>query len=346
MRRRKLGSSDLEVSNFALGTMTFGEQNTAAEAAELLDQACAGGVNFIDTAEMYPAPARAETYGDSERFIGAWLRRRGRRDDLVIATKASGPGAYVGWIRDGRSSHTAANLEAAVDASLARLGTDYIDLFQLHWPDRATNFFGQLGFKPAAHEQPFDPAATLAALAALVASGKIRHFGVCNETPWGTQRLVELARANNLPAPVSVQNPYNLLNRTLEVGLSEVLWREQLALIAYSPLAFGMLTGKYLDDAADRGARLNRFSHYKRYRTERARLASSRYVAVARDAGIDPAHMALAWCASKPAVASVIIGATNRTQLAHNLAASELKLPRAVDKAIDAVHEEIPNPCP
>ena len=346
MHRRKLGNSALEVSPFCLGTMTFGEQ-TAADAAYMqLDCALDAGINFIDTAEMYPAPARAESYGNGERLIGQWLVKRRRRDDVVIATKAAGPSAFVPWIRGGHSRHDAANLNAAVDASLARLQTDYIDLYQLHWPDRAANFFGQLGFKPAREETTFSIEQTVSALAQLVADGKVRHVGVCNETAWGAMQFLYAARALGVAEIVSIQNPYNLLNRSCEVGLIEVACREGCSLIGYSPLAFGVLTGKYFDGSAPAGARLKRYRQYKRYTSVRGLEAARRYVEIAHVAGLDPAQMALSWSASKPFVGSVIIGATNLAQLRHNLEALHLDLPRAVDKAIDAVHEEISNPCP
>ncbi len=346
MRRSKLGKSDLQVSSWCLGTMTFGSQTAAPVAFDLLDLALENGINFIDSAEMYPAPALANTYGESERIIGRWLARRGRRDDVVLATKASGPGAFVPWIREGRSNHCAAHLTAAADASLARMGTDYIDLYQLHWPDRAANFFGQLGFKPARQEASFDVEESVAALAALVSSGKVRHVGLCNETAWGTMQFLNAARRLGVAEIVSVQNPFNLLNRSLEVGLAEVTWREGCSVIGYSPLAFGMLTGKYLDNSAAADARLNRHRQYRRYSSKRALAATSRYLAIAREASLDPTHMALAWSASKPYVGSVIIGASDCRQLQHNLLAHDLELSRDVLKAIDAVHEEISNPCP
>lgn len=346
MHRRKLGNSTLEVSLFCLGTMTFGEQIAADAAYMQLDCALDAGINFIDTAEMYPAPARAESYGSSERLIGQWLVKRRHRDDVVIATKAAGPGAFVPWIRAGHSRHDAANLGAAVDASLARLQTDYIDLYQLHWPDRAANFFGQLGFKPAREETAFSIEQTVSALAELVADGKIRHVGVCNETAWGAMQFLYAARALGVAEIVSIQNPYNLLNRSCEVGLVEVACRESCSLIGYSPLAFGMLTGKYFDGSASADARLTRYRQYKRYTGVRGLEAARRYVEIAHLAGLDPAQMALSWSASKPFVGSVIIGASNLAQLRHNLEALHLDLPRAVDKAIDAVHEEISNPCP
>ena len=252
----------------------------------------------------------------------------------------------VPWIRDGRSVHTAENLTRAVDASLVRLKTDYIDLFQLHWPDRAANFFGQLGFKPARNEQAFSIEETLYALDNIVRSGKIRYVGLSNETPWGMMEFLRIAGAQGLPRIASIQNPYNLLNRSFEVGGAEIAHRERLSLLAYSPLGSGTLSGKYLEDRVPADARLTFFGRHDRYSNAAARAATRRYVEIASAAAIDPAHMALAFVASKPFVSSVIIGASSIAQLDHNLKASGLKLPRELLKAIDAVHEEISNPCP
>jgi aryl-alcohol dehydrogenase-like predicted oxidoreductase len=346
MEYRKLGNTDLEVSAFCLGTMTFGEQNNAAAAHAQLDRAIDAGLNLIDTAEMYPVPAREATYGDTERIVGEWMEKRGGRDRVVLATKAAGPGAFVPWIRRGHSVHDAENLTRAVDDSLTRLKTDYIDLFQLHWPDRAANFFGQLGFKPARNEQAFSIEETLHALHGTVQSGKVRYVGLSNETPWGMMEFLRIAGQRGLPRIVSIQNPYNLLNRSFEVGGAEIAHREHVALLAYSPLGFGTLTGKYLDDRAPVDARLTLYRRYDRYSTTAGRQATRRYFGIARAAAIDPAHMALAFIASKPFVTSVIIGATSTAQLKHNLQASRLKLPREVQEAIEAVHEEISNPCP
>lgn len=346
MEYRKLGNTDLEVSAFCLGTMTFGGQNNAAEAHAQLDRARDTGVNLIDTAEIYPVPARAATYGESESIVGDWIAQRGSRDRIVLATKAAGPGAFVPWIRGGRSVHKAENLARAVDASLVRLKTDYIDLFQLHWPDRAANFFGQLGFKPARNEQAFSIEETLHALNDIVRSGKIRCVGLSNETPWGMMEFLRIAGQQGLPRIASIQNPYNLLNRSFEVGGAEIAHREHLGLLAYSPLGFGTLSGKYLEGRTPADARMTLFGRHDRYLNTAARQATRRYVEIASAAAIDPVHMALAFVASKPFVTSVIIGASSTAQLDHNLKASGSELPRELLKAIDAVHEEISNPCP
>ncbi len=347
MEKSRLGNTDTEVSRWALGTMTFGAQNSAAEAHAQLDQAIAAGITLIDTAELYPAPADAASYGECERILGRWLAHCARRHQLVLATKAAGPAAFVPWIRDGQSRHDSANLRAAVDGSLTRLGVDYIDLLQLHWPDRATHFFGQRGFKPALEESAFSIEVTLRALERLIAAGKIRHIGIANETPWGLAEFLRLAAQHGLPRIVTIQNPYNLLNRGFESGLAEIAWREHCGLLAYGPLAGGLLSGKYTDGTASNEARLLRHArHYRQFTSNAAHAASARYVAIAREAALDPAAMALAYVASKPYVTSVIIGATTTAQLASNLRAATLKLPRDVIRAIDAVHEEIPNPCP
>ena len=347
MEKSKLGKTDVEVSRFALGSMTFGAQNSAAEAHAQLDTAIAAGITLLDTAELYPAPANAASYGESERILGQWLARSDQRQQLVIATKVAGPAAFVPWIRGGRSRHDGANLRVAVEGSLTRLGVERIDILQLHWPDRATNFFAQRGFKAPQGESAFSIEASLRALQDLIVAGKIRHLGIANETPWGMSEFLRLAALSDLPRIVAIQNPYNLLNRDFESGLAEIAWREQCGLLAYGPLAGGLLSGKYVDGQASDEARLVRHArHYRQFTAPAAHAASARYVAIARQAGLEPAAMALAFVASKPYVTSVIIGATTAAQLASNLRATTLKLPRDVMRAIDAVHEEIPNPCP
>lgn len=349
METRKLGASDLAVSIAGFGTMTLGAAVAPQLAARLLDVAVDCGVNFIDCAEIYPAPAHAETFGLSESLVGRWLSARGRRDELVIATKVCGPAAYVPWVRDGATTYTDADLGRAVDGSLARLRVERIDLLQLHWPERATNFFGVRGFKPPRDERPFDIDKTLDALGRLVATGKVRAVGVCNETPWGVMRYLATEDAGGgggRPRLAAVQQPYHLLNRAVESGMTEIAWRESLGLLAYSPLANGLLSGKYHDGSARAEDRLNASNHYRRYHGQNVMTATARYLDIAADAGLAGHELALAWLASKPAVASVIIGATNEHQLRSNLAALRKTLPREVEHAIDAVHEENPNPCP
>lgn len=346
MRYRQLGDTGLAVSELGLGTMMFGEQNTAAEAHRLLDIALEAGVNFIDTAEMYPVPPRAETCGLSESIVGDWLARRGRRDDVVLATKATGPGVHVAHLRGGESRHTARDLAHALDGSLRRLGTDYIDLYQLHWPARPTNTFGQLGYKPAQSEPPTNLEETLTALGRFVAAGKVRCIGVSNETPWGLMACLALAADGSLPRLASIQNPYNLLNRTFEIGLAEIADRERVGLIAHSPLAFGVLSGKYAHGARPAGARMSRYDRFVRYTSARGLAASERYVELAREFGIDPAIMAISFILSRRYVTSVLLGASSEAQLQHNLAAIHTPLSKPLLKAIDNFHAQSPNPCP
>lgn len=346
MRYGPLGDSGIEVSRICLGTMTFGEQNTEAEAHAQLDAAVAAGVNFIDTAEMYPVPPRAETYGLTERCIGSWLRARGGRDRVVLATKVMGPSDDLRYVRDGATRLDRRNIEAALDASLRRLGSDYVDLYQLHWPDRKANRFGQLGYHHDPEDDPVPLAETLEALGALVAAGKVRCVGVSNETPWGVMHLLHLAERRGLPRIVSIQNPYSLLNRSFEIGLAEIAHRERVGLLAYSPLGFGVLSGKYLDGQRPAGARLTRFQRFQRYTREIAQAPIRAYAALARRHGLDPAQMALAYVNSRPFLTSTIIGATSLEQLAANLASIEIELPADLVAEIDAIHTTQPNPCP
>jgi aryl-alcohol dehydrogenase-like predicted oxidoreductase len=344
---RRLGRTDLRVSVIGLGTMTWGEQNTEAEAHAQLDAAVEAGVNLIDTAEMYPVPPRAETQGRTEACIGSWLRSRGTRDRVVVATKATGPtDGSMSWIRGGRSRFDRAGLQGALEGSLRRLQTDHVDLYQLHWPERSTNYFGRLGYAPAP-EAPWTPfEETLGVLADLVAAGKVRHVGLSNETPWGVMRCLALAERLGLPRVASVQNPYSLLNRTFEVGLAEVAHREDVGLLAYSPLGFGVLSGKYLDGTPPHGSRLALYPHYDRYSKAQAEQATRRYVELARGHGLDPAQMALAFVSSRPFLTSTIIGATRLEQLRADLASAAVTLSAEVLAGIEALHAEHPNPAP
>jgi aryl-alcohol dehydrogenase-like predicted oxidoreductase len=346
MHYRRLGQTDLKVSELALGTMTFGEQNTESEAHSQLDLAIDAGINFIDTAEMYPVPPIEQTSGLSETYVGTWLKRHGRRNDVVLATKATGPSVHLPHIRNGKSRHTASHLNEALHGSLARLQTDFIDLYQLHWPDRPTNTFGQLGYKPAQSEQLPQIESTLRALADFITAGKVRHIGLSNETPWGLMSFLSAAERCGLPRIVSIQNPYNLLNRAFEVGLAEIADREQAGLLAYSPLGFGTLTGKYANGERPKGARISRYDRFVRYTKERGVAATAQYVELAHQFGIYPAQMAISFILSKRYVTSAIIGATNDQQLRHNLASVEVPLSKGLLKAIDKIHAQIPNPCP
>jgi aryl-alcohol dehydrogenase-like predicted oxidoreductase len=326
--------------------MTFGEQNSEADAHAQLDRALAAGINFIDTAEMYPVPPRAETIGRTEAYIGTWLASRECRDRVVLASKVAGPGAWLPHLRGGKARLDRANIVTALDGSLKRLQTDWIDLYQLHWPDRETNFFGKLGYSPAEDAHSIPLLETLEVLADQVQAGKIRHIGVSNETPWGLMRFLALAQQHGLPRMVSIQNPYSLLNRTFEVGLAEVAVREDCGLLAYSPLGFGVLSGKYLNGARPAGARVTLFERFNRYSNPQAERATSEYVALARRHGLDPAQMALAWVTSRPFVTSNIIGATTPEQLETNLASVDLTLSDEVIAEIEAIHTRQPNPAP
>ncbi|MDT8383505.1 MAG: NADP(H)-dependent aldo-keto reductase [Gammaproteobacteria bacterium] len=345
MEYRKLGRTDIEVSAICLGSMTWGEQNTEAEAHAQLDAALAAGVNFIDTAEMYPVPPRAETYTLTEQYIGRWLSRRGRRDEVVLASKVAGRADWLEYMRDGQVCLDRANIEQALHGSLTRLQTDYLDLYQLHWPDRNTNYFGQLGYRHAPdHSVPIEE--TLRVLADLVQAGKIRQVGLSNETPWGTMEFLRLSEQYDLPRMVSVQNPYSLLNRSFEVGMAEVAHREDCGLLAYSPLGFGVLSGKYLHGQRPATARITLYERFTRYSNPQVEAATEAYVALAREHGLDPAQMALAYVTSRPFVTSTIIGATSLEQLQSNLASRDLSLSDALLAGIEAIHQRHPNPAP
>ncbi len=345
MQYRNLGASDLNVSEICLGTMTFGNQNSEAEAHQQLDYAVAHGINFIDTAEMYPVPTTAERYGQSEVLLGTWLVRQAR-DKVIVATKATGQGRSMDWIRNGQLAFDRTGLHAAVDASLKRLQTDHIDLYQLHWPERNTPIFGKYQFDPAL-ERSFTPLReTLAVLADLVRAGKLRYIGLSNETPWGVMQFLRLAEEHGLPRIASVQNSYHLLNRSWENGLAEVGYRENIALVSYSPLAFGYLTGKYLDNPAAHG-RVTLFPGFNfRYTKPNVPAALTAYADLARKNGMTPAQLALAFVYSRWFVTSAIIGATTVVQLQENIGALEVKLSDDVLKAVEEIHLRYTNPAP
>ncbi|QID18709.1 NADP(H)-dependent aldo-keto reductase [Nitrogeniibacter mangrovi] len=345
MQYRRLGTSELVVSHVCLGTMTFGQQNTEAEGHAQLDAAFAAGVNFVDVAEMYPVPTRADTYGATERIVGTWLRRQ-PRDKVILATKIAGPGRALGWIRGGPRAMDASNLREALDGSLKRLQTDYVDLYQLHWPERNQPMFGQTGFDPSAERECTPIRDQLEALAGLVRAGKIRYVGLSNEHPWGVMRFVQLAREHDLPVVVSIQNAYNLLNRVFEYGLSEVCYRENVGLLAYSPLAFGHLSGKYLDQP-DAAGRLTLFPHFgQRYEKPAVAAAVAEYAALARAHGLTPTQLALAFVYGRWFVTSTIIGATSLAQLQENLDCADMGMTEALEDAIAEVHARHTNPAP
>jgi aryl-alcohol dehydrogenase-like predicted oxidoreductase len=347
MEYRQLGNTDLDVSVICLGTMTWGEQNTQAEAFAQMDYALGQGVNFFDTAELYSIPPNAATYGSTETIIGNWFKQSGRRNDVILASKIAGPGeGWIDHIRDGRTRFDKKNIRQAVDASLKRLQTDYIDLYQLHWPERKTNFFGRLGYEYQ-EQDDFTPfAETLAALEEQVEAGKIRHVGLSNETAWGVMKYLAVAEHQGLPRVVSVQNPYSLLNRSYEVGLAEIAHRERVGLLAYSPLGFGVLSGKYLDGARPEGARISKWPDYSRYMNAEAVAATEAYAQLARQHDLSPAQLALAYVNQRPFLTANIIGATTMVQLEENIASVRVRLADEVLEAIEAIHKRYTYPSP
>ena len=344
MEYRTLGGSDLKISALSLGTMTFGEQNTEADAHAQLDLAVSHGVNFIDTAEMYPVAPRAETVHRTESYIGSWLARQ-QRDKLVVATKIAGPSRGFSWIR-GTPRINREHITAAIDGSLRRLQTDYVDLYQIHWPDRYVPMFGGTGYDVTQERDSTPIAEQLQVLSELVTAGKVRHIGLSNETPWGVSEFVRCADQLGLPKIVSIQNAYHLMNRTFESGLAEVCQHGNVGLLAYSPLAFGWLTGKYLTDPNAKG-RVNLFPGFgQRYNKPNVPAATKEYMQIAQEAGLSPATLALAFARTRWFSSSVILGATSLDQLKENLASAEVILTEEVLAKIEAVHLQYPNPAP
>ena len=350
MEYAKLGRTDVTVSRCCLGTMTWGSQNTEAEAHEQMDYALGRGVNFWDTAELYASPPNTETQGLTETYIGSWLRKTGRRQEIVLASKVAGQGAAFGglpWLRkDGAvTRQTKAQIDEAVEGSLRRLGTDYLDLYQLHWPDRRVRVFGGQTYRDYSLEfESFGD--ILLALDAHVKKGAIRHVGVSNEFPWGVMRFLSESETRGLPRIASIQNAYHLANRTFEYGLAEIAMREQVGLLAYSPLAQGQLTSKYLDGALPAGSRKALYDRMQRYEGPGALEAFRSYVDLARAHGLDPAQLALKFCDARPFVTATIIGATSMDQLKTNIDAFDLTWTDELEKAVDAIHLRHPNPCP
>jgi len=345
MEYRKLGNTDLEVSIICLGTMTWGQQNSEEEGHDQMDYALEKGINFFDTAEMYSIPPKSETQGSTERIVGSWFKKSSNREKIILASKVAGRGR-MDWIRGTETKLDRENIEKAVEDSLKRLQTDYIDLYQLHWPDRPINIFGGgLGYKHIEAET-VAISETLEVLKDLVKSGKIRYAGLSNETPWGLSEFLKFSELNNLPKVVSVQNAYNLLNRTYEQGLSEFFYRSSVGLLAYSPLAQGYLTGKYLDGARPEGARTTLFERGLRYETVHAEEAIRAYVDYANEKGIDPAVLAHAFVNSQSFVTSNIIGATNMEQLKLAINSCDVMLSEEDLSFIDEIHHRCPNPCP
>ena len=345
METTELGRTGIRISRVCLGTMTWGEQNTEAEAHAQMDLAVEAGVTFFDTAEMYPVPNSAAHVGRTEQYIGTWFAARRARDRVVLATKVSGP-SRMAVARTGRAALDPANIRLAIDASLRRLQTDYVDLYQVHWPARRTNYFGRLGYEHDPADDPVPVADTLGALAELLAAGKVRAIGVSNETPWGLLEYLRQADRTGAPRIASIQNPYSLLNRSFEIGLAEISLRETVGLLAYSPLAFGALTGKYLDGHWPPGARLTLFRQFGRYFNPQADAATAAYVRLAHDRGLDPAHLALAFVHSRPFVTATILGATTTAQLESDLAGVQMSPSADVLAEIEAIHAAHPNPAP
>ncbi|KMU99300.1 MULTISPECIES: NADP(H)-dependent aldo-keto reductase [Acinetobacter] len=349
MQFKPLADTGILLPEICLGTMTFGEQNTQEEAFEQLDYARDQGLYFWDTAEMYPVPPKLETQGATERIIGNWIASRGGRDKLFLASKIAGPSQGGSHIRDGQTRFGADEISAAIDQSLSRLQTDYIDLYQLHWPQRPTNFFGKLGYgnaEAAEDRAVTDLEETLTALQYEIKNGRIRYIGLSNETPWGTMKFLHLAEKLGLSKFVSVQNPYNLLNRTYEIGMSEIAKYEGVGLLAYSPLAFGYLTGKLRNGARPAKARVTLFSRFSRYSNPESEWAVEQYAQLAEQHGLTLTQLALAFIKQQFFVTSTIIGATNLDQLKENIQAFEVNLSEEVLKGIEAIHRQQPNPAP
>ena len=338
--------TNIRVSKICLGTMTWGRQNSEEQAHEQMDYALEQGVNFFDTAELYPIPPKKEFYALTEEYIGNWFKKTGNRDKVVLATKIAGPADFTKYIRTTGFSKN--SIISALEGSLKRLQTDYVDLYQLHWPERNTNFFGQRGFNADKEEEWEDNIhQVLSTLAELIKAGKIRHVGLSNETPWGTMRYLEESKVHeHLPRMLTVQNPYSLLNRTYETGMSEVSVREKIGLLAYSPMAFGVLSGKYLDTVKPRKGRLTLFPHYSRYSGETATEATKKYQELAKANGLSLAQMALAFVNSRKFLTSNIIGATTMEQLKENIDSMNIELSGEVLSGIEEIHSAIPNPAP
>ncbi|MAE59051.1 MAG: NADP(H)-dependent aldo-keto reductase [Halobacteriovorax sp.] len=346
MKYNKLGNTDIDVSVICLGTMTWGVQNTIEQAHEQLDYALDNGVNFIDTAEMYPVPPTEETYTKTEQFIGKWDKLKTDRDKIILATKVAGPAESMSYIRGGTNRLDKKNIKAACEASLKRLNVDYIDLYQLHWPSRNTNFFGSLGYQHSQEEDFIHPYESLLALKELKDEGKIREFGLSNETPWGLSTFLNEAKTHDLPRVMSVQNPYNLLNRTYEIGMAEISIREKVGLLAYSPLGFGVLSGKYLDGKRPENARLTLFDRFTRYLGDKAEKATKSYHDIAKEHGMSLTQLSLSFVNNRNFLTSNIIGATTMDQLKENIDSVNVELNQEIYEKIERVHQEITNPCP
>ena len=342
----KLGNTAIEVSKLCLGTMTFGEQNTESEAHEQLDYAVAQGINFIDTAELYSVPGRKETQGSTERYIGSWLKSRSCRERINLATKITGPSLGLSYIRN-PLNFSKEQINIAIDGSLQRLQTDYVDIYQLHWPERNVNSFGKLGYEFDENEKWKDNfLEILTSLNELIKQGKIRHWGVSNETPWGVMNYLRKAEQVGLPRPITIQNPYNLLNRTYEIGLAEVSIRENIGLLSYSPMAFGLLSGKYHDGSDVQNSRITLFPKLPRFSSKNTFRVAEMYINIAKKYDLSPAQMSLAFVNTRPFLQSNIIAATTMDQLKENIKSIQVVLPDEALKEIELVHKLNSNPAP
>ena len=345
MKFKKLGNTNIDVSLICLGTMNMGEQNTEAEGFEQMDYAFDQGVNFFDTAEVYSVPPREETQGKTEEIIGNWFAKTKKRDKIILATKMVGPGPS--WIRGGGGNFTEKNMALAIEGSLKRLQTDYIDLYQLHWPERNTNMFGRLGYEHKENGEWNKFEDVLGNLKRFIDAGKIREVGLSNETPWGVSKYLELSKEKDLPRMMSIQNPYSLLNRTYEVGLAEISIRDEIGLLAYSPLASGYLSGKYRNNQLPKNSRIERDPDFwTRYAKPNTEKAVDAYYEIANKHGLDLAQMSLKFLEIQPFVTSVIIGATTMEQLKTNIESVNINLSDDVIKEINNVQTIYPNPCP
>ncbi|MDB9961475.1 aldo/keto reductase [Oceanihabitans sp.] len=345
MKYTTLPQTNIKVSKICLGTMNWGNQNTQDEGFEQMDYALDHGVNFFDTAELYPVPATAEKYADTERIIGNWFNKTGKRDKVVLATKIAGPGDYTAHIRT--NGFAPEGIKDAVNKSLERLQTDYLDLYQLHWPERHTNTFGVRDYKHDSSEQWQDNFnEILHTLDNLIKAGKIRHIGISNEKAWGTMRYLEESKNHNLPRMITIQNAYSLLNRVFEGDMAEIAIRENIGLLAYSPMAFGVLSGKYVKGTAAENSRLKLFPRFARYSSEQSTDATKQYLKLAEDHNMSLAQMALAFVTQQPFVTSNIIGATTLDQLKENINSIRIELDENLLKSINLVHQKTPNPAP
>ena len=346
MNYRKLGDTDLKVSTICLGTMTWGEQNSQNEAFDQMDYALHQGVNFWDTAEIYSVPPKKETYGHTETIIGNWFKKSKRRDEVILASKVAGPARS--YIRNGENSFVGKNLREALDGSLKRLQTDYIDLYQLHWPERNVNSFGKLGYNHMEDEKEWNNFEdTLENLKKYIDEGKIRFIGISNETPWGTTKFLQVSKEKNLPRMMSIQNPYNLLNRTYEIGLAEISIRDKVGLLAYSPLASGYLSGKYRNNQLPKNSRIERDGDFwTRYNKPNTNKAVDKYFEISKKYNLNFAQMSLKFCEIQKFVTSVIIGATTMEQLKTDIESVNVKLSEEIEKEINNVQKIYPNPCP